>query len=92
MSDIGLDLSALYHAAGLALLGPLLAFLLARRRAPLWRRFLVTTLGGPALAWLAGGLADRFVPGDEIAHLSVIASLPVQALFSLGLLIFRRKS
>ena len=43
MSDIGLDLSALYYAVAFGLLGPAIAFRLARLRPLFWPRFFATT-------------------------------------------------
>lgn len=92
MSDIGLDLSALYHAIAYGLLGPAIAFFLARLRPPFWPRFFAATVGGPLLATIAGAIADHLKVDDEIATLSLIAAACVQAPISLALLLFGRRN
>ena len=91
MSDIAIDLSALYYVTAFAVLGPAIAFWLARTQRLFWPRFFATTLGGPLLATLAGAVADALVPDDEIALLSLIAAACIQAPIALALLLFGRR-
>ena len=92
MSDIGLDLSALYYAVAFGLLGPAIAFRLARLRPLFWPRFFATTLGGPLLATLAGAVADTIKPDDEIAFLSLTLAGLVQLPISLAVFLFGRRN
>ena len=92
MSDIALDLSSLYYIMAFGVLGPVIAFWFALLRPRFWPRFIASTLGGPPLAFIAGAIADHFVPDDEIAFLSLMLAGLVQLPISLGLIILGRRS
>jgi MFS family permease len=98
VSDIGLDFTALYLGAAIALVVPLLVLLLVLLWGTLTRRFgfrarqIIAAVAGPALAALAGQATDQVMRDDEITRIAFYLSLPVQALASLAFLIFGRKA
>lgn len=94
MSDIAISFTPLYVALLLAAAAALLALPLAwwwlRRLATIYRA-LFAVLAALALAGLGGAVGDAVLRDDEVALLTLGATLPLQALVLSVLLIFFRR-